>query len=75
MFERFLDGEPERVLYGAVFFNNDSNLGGVAQGNVRNTDVYICKGGEESYELHFTFADYGYTALIRKLLDREEFPS
>lgn len=63
MFERFLDGEPERVLYGAVFFNNDSNLGNIAQGNVRNTDVYICKGGEESYEPHFTFTGFRYAVV------------
>lgn len=57
-----LDGDGKMITgaYTPVFFNRDADENGRSHACMRNTDVYICRGGNETYEPRFTFSGFRY---------------
>ncbi len=64
-YERFdRSGKLENGAYGAVIYNNDTNLDARCRGFVRNVDMYTAKGcGVESYECRFAYTGFRYVVL------------
>lgn len=57
------DGNMLTGAYTPVFFNRDAYDDGKSSGCMRNFDLYICRGGDEVYEPHFTFTGYRYLSV------------
>jgi len=57
-----LDEDGNFVLpsYAPVFYPEDYKENGRAQAAVKNYNVYLCRGGEESYTPRFTFNGFRY---------------
>ena len=61
-FERFnTSGEPVRMVYGDVYYPEDTLPGGNSDMMLRNMDVYFCKGEpEEVYQPRFAYTGFRY---------------
>lgn len=60
--ERFReDGMPENTVYGAVYYNDDTDDNGISPGLMRNMDVYTAKGPDEvTYDCRFSYTGFRY---------------